>query len=114
LTDSDAGELHIDRRRYPRFNIRLPVEFTIVDEQRRCRAVVDNISLAGVLLLTDEPLAQGTRILVHLPSTPQEPLAVQSQVVRTSVVGEFGVAFVSMTLDEIERITAFVERRSPL
>jgi hypothetical protein len=114
LTGSDAGELHIDRRRYPRFNIKLPVEFTIVDEQRRCRAMVDNISLAGVLLLTDEPLAQGARIIVHLPSNPDEPLDVQSQVVRTSVVGEFGVAFVSMTLEEIERVTSFVERRSAL
>jgi hypothetical protein len=114
LTDSDPGELHIDRRRYPRFNIKLPVEFTIVDEQRRCRAMVDNISLAGVLLLTDEPLAQGARVIVHLPSTPDEPLNVQSEVVRTSVVGEFGIAFVSMTIDEVERVTTFVERRSPL
>jgi hypothetical protein len=114
LTGFDAGELHVDRRRYPRFNIKLPVEFTIVDEQRRCRAMVDNISLAGVLLLTDEPLAQGARIIVHLPSEPEEPLGVQSQVVRTSVVGEFGVAFVSMTIDEIERVTNFVERRSAL
>lgn len=114
MTESDAGELHVDRRRYPRFNVKLPIEFTIVDEQRRCRAMVDNISLAGVLLLTDEPLAQGARIVVHLPSSPGEPLDVQSQVVRTSVVGEFGVAFVSMTIDEIERVTNFVERRSAL
>jgi hypothetical protein len=114
LTDSDAGELHVDRRRYPRFNVKLPVEFTIVDEQRRCKAALDNISLAGVLLLTDEPLAQGTRIIVHLPSTPDEPLDIRSEVVRTSVVGEFGVAFVSMTLDEIERVTSFVERGSAL
>ena len=114
MTDSDSGELHVDRRRYPRFNIKLPVEFTIVDEQRRCRATVDNISLAGVLLLTDEPLAQGARIIVHLPSSPGEPLDIQSEVVRTSVVGEFGVAFVSMTLAEIERVTGFVERDSTL
>lgn len=114
MTESDAGELHIDRRRYPRFNLKLPIEFTIVDEQRRCRAMVDNISLAGVLLLTDEPLAQGARIIVHLPSEPDSPLAVQSEVVRTSVVGEFGVAFVSMTMAEIERVTNFVEGRSAL
>jgi len=114
LTGSDPGELHVDRRRYPRFNVKLPVEFTIVDERRRCRAMVDNISLAGVLLLTDEPLAQGARVIVHLPSDPDAPLDVQSQVVRTSVVGEFGIAFVSMTIDEVERVTNFVERRSTL
>jgi len=114
LSDGDAGELHVDRRRYPRFNIKLPVEFTVVDESRRCRAMVDNISLAGVLLLTDEALAQGTRVVVHLPARGGGWLDVNAQIVRTSVVGEFGVAFVSMTEDELERVTALVEARSAL
>jgi PilZ domain-containing protein len=112
--DAASGELHIDRRHYPRFNIKLPVEFTIVDEARRCRATVDNISLAGVLLLTDEPLAQGTRVVVHLPAAAGTRIDVNAEIVRTSIVGEFGVAFVSMTEPEIERVTELVERRSAL
>ncbi len=114
MSDADAGELHVDRRRYPRFNIKLPIEFTVVDEARRCRAMVDNISLAGVLLLTDEALAQGTRVVVHLPTRGGGWLDVNAQIVRTSVVGEFGVAFVSMTEEELERVTALVEARSTL
>jgi hypothetical protein len=110
----DAGELHVDRRQYPRFNIKLPVEFTIMGLPQRYRAMVDNISLAGVLLLTNEPLAQGTRVIVHLPSAPGVRLDIQAEIVRTSVVGEFGVAFVKMTEEEIERVTALVERRSAL
>ncbi|MBV8081785.1 MAG: PilZ domain-containing protein [Candidatus Eremiobacteraeota bacterium] len=114
MTQDDAGELHVDRRRFPRFNIKLPIEFTIMGQERRYRAMVDNISLAGVLLVTDEPLTQGTRVIVHLPSAPGVRLDIQAEIVRASVVGEFGVAFVRMTEDEIERVTALVERRSAL
>lgn len=113
MSDAESGELHVDRRRYPRFNIKLQVEFSIVEgQQRRCRAMVDNISLAGVLLLTDEALPQGTRVVVHLPAGEGESLDVQAAIVRTSTVGELGVAFVAMTAEELERVTALVERRS--
>jgi c-di-GMP-binding flagellar brake protein YcgR len=115
LSEDAAGELHIDRRRYPRFNLKLPVEYTVVEQQRRCSAMVDNISLAGVLLLTDEPLRQGTNVVVHLPSDDSgESLDIKAQIVRTSVVGELGVAFIAMTAEEVERVTALVERRSAL
>ena len=106
------NELKPDRRRYPRFNVKLPVDFTAAYEQRRCRATIDNISLAGVLLLTDEQLENGTRITVHIPQQGGPPLNLQAQIVRASVVGEFGVTFVSMSEAEIERLTSFVERLS--
>ena len=109
----DGGGPGSERRRYPRFNVKLPVEFTIAGENRRCRATVDDISLAGVLLLTDEPLEQGTLIVVHLPSPPERPLDIQAAVVRTSVVGELGVAFIELTESQLEQVSNFVERRSP-
>ena len=43
MSDTD-GELNFERRRYPRFNVSLPVEFTIVAEQRRCRAALTTSS----------------------------------------------------------------------
>ena len=112
MTPIDQRKLRPDRRRYPRFNVKLPVEFTVLPGQRRCRATIDNISLAGVLLLTDEPLENGTRVLMHIPQRSAAVLNMQAQIVRASVVGEFGVAFVSMSEDEIEQLTSLVERLS--
>ena len=114
MNEADAGELKFERRRYPRFNVRLPIEFTIVAEGRRCRAMVDNVSLAGVLLLTDEPLDQGTAVVVHMPAGKDGALDIPSKIVRTSVVGEFGVAFIGMTEEDVERISKMLERRSEL
>ena len=110
---SESGELHVDRRRFPRFNVKMLVEFTVVGGGQRYEAMVDNISLAGVLLLTDETLARGTRIIVHLPAAGGL-IDIQAEIVRTSVLGEFGVAFVSMTEGEIERVMSLVEGRSAL
>lgn len=107
--DDDQG-LKPNRRRYPRFNVKLPVEFTILGEQRRCRATVDNISLAGILLITEEALENGARIIVHMLHGGARSLDVQGQVVRASVVGEFGVAFVALSEAEVEHLTSFVER----
>ena len=84
----------------------------MLPEQRRCRATIDNISLAGVLLLTDEPLENGTRVMIHIPQRSAAVLNIQAQTVRASVVGEVGVAFVSVSEDEIEQLTSFVERLS--
>jgi hypothetical protein len=111
--EGESGELHVDRRRFPRFNVKMLVEFTMLGGGQRYEAMVDNISLAGVLLLTDETLARGTRIVVHLPAAGGV-IDIQAEIVRSSVLGEFGVAFVSMTESEIERVMSLVEGRSAL
>lgn len=106
----DPGRLKPERRHYPRFNVKLPVEFTIFPDERRVyRATVDNISLAGVLLLTEEQLESGSRIVVHIPHDAGS-LNIQARVVRASIVGEFGIAFVALNELELERLTSLVDR----
>jgi hypothetical protein len=102
-----------DRRRAPRFNISMPVTFTVPDSGRTYAATVDNISLGGVLLLTDAPLADGTRLVMHLPIADDMTMRVEASLVQTRNAGEFGVAFVSLTDDELDRLSDFVEQRSP-
>ncbi|MBC5823892.1 MAG: PilZ domain-containing protein [Candidatus Eremiobacteraeota bacterium] len=101
-----------DRRRTPRFNISLPIALTVPGSGQRYQAVVDNFSLGGVLLLTDAPLARGTKIVVHLPIGETGTADIEAAIVRTSSVGEFGVTFISLTEEEMDRLTDFVERRS--
>ena len=74
-------------------------------------ATVDNISMGGVLLLTDEPLEQGTRVTIHLPIGADHTANVEAAVVRTSSVGEFGVAFMELHEEQLQRLADFVEQR---
>ena len=90
----------------------MPVTFSIRDTGRICAATVDNISMGGVLLLTDVQLANDTKVVVHLPIDIDTTINVDATVARTANVGEFGVAFISLTEEEMERISAFVEARA--
>ena len=69
------------------------------------------MSLGGVLLLTEVPLDEGTRLVMHLPITEDMTMRVEASMVRSASAGEFGVAFVSLTEDELDRLADFVERR---
>ena len=107
-----TGKPTSDRRHSPRFNISLPVTLSIKSTGRICAATVDNISMGGVLLLTDVPLANDTEIVIHLPIDVDATINVHANVARTTKVGEFGVAFIHLTDDEMERISTFVESRA--
>ena len=111
MDDLGANRQNRDRRRAPRFNISLPVTFVVPETGRTYSATVDNISLGGVLLLTDAPLDEGTRLVMHLPIAADMTMRVEASLVRSSSAGEFGVAFVALSEDELDRLADFVEQR---
>ncbi|MDQ6780760.1 MAG: PilZ domain-containing protein [Candidatus Eremiobacteraeota bacterium] len=101
-----------DRRQAPRFNISLPVTFTIVASGRQCAATVDNISLGGILMLTDEAVEHDERIVIHLPIAVDATINIDAAIVRTSSVGEVAVAFASLSDDAMDRLAEFVDLRA--
>jgi len=101
-----------DRRRAPRFNISLPVTFSVPATNRVYRATVDNISLGGVLLLTDAHLSEGTSIELLLPIAEDTTMRIEAVLARATDVGEFGIAFLSLTDDELDRLADFVDNRA--
>ena len=101
-----------ERRQAPRFNISLPVTFTIVASGRLCAGMVDNISLGGILMLTDESLDHEERIVIHLPIAVDATINIDAAIVRTSNVGEVAVAFASLADDAMDRLAEFVDLRA--
>jgi len=101
-----------DRRRAPRFNISMPVTVYDAVTGRGFAATVDNISLGGVLLLLDDRLAAGSRLFIDLPIAADMSMRIEASLVRSSDLGEFAVAFVSLTDDELDRLSEFFEARS--
>lgn len=90
----------------------MPVTFTVPATGRTYPATVDNMSLGGVLLLTEASIAEGTRIVIHLPVADDMTMRVEGSLVRTTNVGEVGVAFVSLSEDELDRLAEFVGQRA--
>jgi c-di-GMP-binding flagellar brake protein YcgR len=112
VTDERITPSGLERRQAPRLNLSLPVSFSDVSTGRTYRATVDNISLGGVLLLTDAQLSEGTQIEIHLPIAADMTMRVEAVLARVADVGEFGIAFLSLTDDELDRLAAFVDQRA--
>lgn len=106
-----AGE----RRAAPRFNISLPLTFTVSEDGRAYAATVDNLSLGGMLLLTELDVEHGTDIVVHLPVGAEAVLDVEARIVRTARVGalgELGVAFLTLGDEQLQRVAEIVDARA--
>ncbi len=112
MSPHDAAQSGSDRRRAPRFNISMPVTISDAETGRTYPATVDNISLGGLLLLLDAPLASGSRLFIHLPIAADMIMRIEASLVRSSDMGEFGVAFVALGDDELDRLAEFFEQRS--
>jgi len=90
----------------------MPVTVTDAVSGRSYSATVDNVSLGGMLLLVDSRFAPGTRLFINFPIAADMTMRIEASLVRTSNVGEFGVAFVSLNEEEHERLAEFFELRS--
>jgi hypothetical protein len=90
----------------------MPVTFTVAHSGRVSAGMVDNISLGGVLLLTDEPLAHGDHIVIHIPITVDMTVTLEAAIVRTSSLGEVGVAFMSLGDEAMQRLAELVDNRA--
>lgn len=112
MTDDPQARRRDERRRAPRFNISMPVTVIDAASGRGFPATVDNISLGGVLLLLDEQIPAGSRLFIDLPIAADMSMRIEASLVRSTDLGEFGVAFVSLTDDELDRLGEFFEARS--
>ena len=90
----------------------MPVTFTLAGSGRLCAGLVDNISLGGVLLLTAEPLEHDARIVIHIPIAVDATVNIDAAIVRTSSLGEVGVAFIALGDDAMERLSELVDLRA--
>src|ERR1700736_4656926 len=112
MSQSPSGQRPSERRQAPRFNISMPVTFSVAGSGRLCAGMVDNISLGGVLLVTDEPLDHTDGIVIHIPIAMDTTLNIEAAIVRTSNVGEVGVAFIALGDDAMQRLAELMDQRS--
>jgi excisionase family DNA binding protein len=62
------GEQFIpERRRYPRFSVDLPVDYTLVEDGKADVGSVANASEGGLMVLLNEMMELGTRMIVFVP-----------------------------------------------
>src|SRR5579872_865157 len=96
-----------DRRIAPRYACSIPARFRLEDGSLH-DGEIGNISATGMLLITHEPIARGSRLYVK-PDAPKLDVELEGLVVRFAPAGSFGVAFIDVTaggLDALHSLTA--------
>lgn len=127
------GVAALQRRRHPRLNISLPVEFTVRRgdaEAAPCQVALRTLGGGGLLLVVPQPLDVGTALdlTLHLPVRPPEPetatgwqpgrsLKMEAVVVWTDVTTQglpdecrCGVAFTAIADADRAAIVDFIAR----
>ena len=95
-------------RRHPRSPVKAPLEFTADDPRQVTFGFVRDISVGGVLVETEFPVAPGSRVTVHmmLPGVADETIVVGH--VRWTRARAMGVGFVSLQPHDARTIAGLV------
>lgn len=111
-------EVMNERRRFTRFNVRVPVQYKNVKtpSESLIGALTKNISEGGIRFIGNEFLSLANRLLltVNLPA-PSRPIKVISKIAWISKIPmgdqyEIGNQFLTMSDEDRKELKSFVER----
>jgi len=92
-----------------RFRAQVPILFSVDGHQRQARGLVYNLSADGCKVTSDTRVAEGTylNLRLYLPGS-SAPVAVRLAAVRWTQGWEFGVTFLHMESDEVQRLNQYL------
>jgi PilZ domain-containing protein len=92
-----------------RFQAHLPMLFSVDGHQGQARGLVYNLSADGCKATSDTRVAPGTylNLRLYLPGSPA-PVDVRLAAVRWSQERDFGVTFLHMQNEELQRLTRYL------
>ena len=96
----------VEQRRYERAQLHVPVEFARKGGNERVRGRATNISLGGMFVETDQPLAFSTEVTVYMTLPASKTMMAIPAVVRWIRDDGMGVQFGLIGARETHAITA--------
>lgn len=107
-----------ERRRDVRIDVSFPINVMLSTNGKRTPAVVENISLSGVLLRTEESLPLQARVELEIQPNDEKGLRIPATVVRSSGPQSYGTAFLELSESDADRLmnltAAFLNAAAPL
>jgi len=121
-TKAQYGFVNVERRKYPRLNIDIPIEYYRIDEPAGSRGRTLNISEGGLLIYSSERMEIGQRLRLRLFLNMVSELSsieLLSEVVWVEIridkdLGDYrtGVRFVDISPDDMTQLKNFLIRFS--
>jgi len=121
-TESHIGIVNLERRKYPRFTVNLPIEYHRLDSSTRYTGRVLNASEGGLLLYLPEQMEMGQDLKIKLFFTSGVELntvELLAQVVWTDIHlgkgwGDYrtGVMFIDISSENLNQLKNFLRSLS--
>ena len=121
-TESHIGIVNLERRKYPRFTVDLPIEYHRLDSSTRYTGRVLNASEGGLLLYLPEQMEMGQDLKIKLFFTSGVELntvELLAQVVWTDIHlgkgwGDYltGVKFIDISSENLNQLKNFLRSLS--
>jgi c-di-GMP-binding flagellar brake protein YcgR len=112
------GTVHFERRKYPRFNVNLPIEYYRIDSSIRNNGKALNISEGGLLVYFPEEMEIGQHLKLKLflaSGSEMNTIETLAEVVWTDIHpgkdwGDYrtGVRFVNISIEDMEKLNNFL------
>jgi hypothetical protein len=93
-----------ERRKDLRIDVSFPIIVALSTNGERMPAVVENVSLSGVLLRSDNSLPLQSRVDLEITFEDQEPLRIPAVVIRSTGVQSYGTMFVELSDEDADRL----------
>jgi c-di-GMP-binding flagellar brake protein YcgR len=113
------GTLNLERRKYPRFSVDLPVEYDRVDSTAGITSRALNIGEGGLLIYFPEQVEVGQRLRLRLFFSVGSELNIIEVLAKVAWVDiqidegwgdvRTGVKFVDISLDDMNKLKSFVK-----
>ena len=122
LTKTHYGVLNLEKRKYPRFSVDLPVEYARIESSIETPARALDISESGLLIYFPEQMEIGQRLSLKLFLSLESKLntiEILSEVAWVEICiepawGEYrtGVKFVNISPEDMDKLKTFLKRLS--
>lgn len=104
-----------DRRRYPRYPLRLRVVLRLRQQRKKARAIVMDLSRGGLFIKTKADLPLGSDVVISFRARPEMLCEARGRVVRvlnTQMLRGFGIDFDERN-DIFDKLLTLLERLEP-
>src|SRR5262249_6147192 len=107
-----AQKAMLERRRFERAPIQAQVEYELTNSSSgpsRVRRHMANISTGGLVIMTEERLRAGTRMVVRFELPNKHRVIAVSRVCYARESIGVGVEFLNLDADDLEEIQSYIE-----
>jgi len=115
------GSMFMERRRYPRVTVEIPVKYRLIDDQKELASVFErkkrdthtrslDLSLGGIYITADQQLKIGNilRLEIAVPE-PNTLLSAFAEVIWSNDTGG-GLHFLAMKDEDSQSLKAYIEK----